>query len=153
MKRKPADESKTGSAKRNLSSASPAHTQPDRSMTMHSLSDLPIQKLKRAVGLRERIEALTQELHELLGPTSSLTANGAAPQKSNGLTAAGRERIAAAQRLRWSRFNAGRKRQTILVAKKPRLSPAGRAKVAAAVRARWEKFRAAKAKALRTNGK
>lgn len=120
---------------------------------MNTLSDLPIQKLKRAVGIREQIEVLTLELQQLLGPSSLVSANVAKPEKRHGLSAAGRARIAAAQRLRWSRFNAGRSRRTNLVSNKHRLSPEGRARVAAAVRARWERFRAAKARSLRASAK
>ncbi len=119
-------------------------------MIMQSLAELPIQKLKRAVGIREQIEALTHELNELLGtPAAFMSFNGADTDKRRSLSAAGRARIAAAQRLRWSKYNAGRSQRTDLVAKKHRLSAEGRAKVAAAVRARWDRFRAAKAKALR----
>jgi hypothetical protein len=119
-------------------------------MIMQSLAELPIQKLKRAVGIREQIEALTQELNELLGtPAAFMSLNGAGTEKRRSLSAAGRARIAAAQRLRWSKYNSGRSQRTDLVAKKHRLSPEGRAKVAAAVRARWDRFRAAKARALR----
>jgi hypothetical protein len=118
-------------------------------MIMQSLAELPIQKLKRAVGIREQIEALTLELNELLGTQAFVSLDGGMSDKRRSLTPAGRARIAAAQRLRWSKYNAGRTQRTDLVAKKHRLSPEGRAKVAAAVRARWDKFRAAKAKALR----
>jgi len=118
-------------------------------MIMQSLAELPIQKLKRAVGIREQIEALTRELNDLLGTPAFISVNGAVAEKRRSLSAAGRARIAAAQRLRWSKYNAGRSQRTDLVAKKHRLSPEGRAKVAAAVRARWDRFRAAKARALR----
>ena len=126
---------------------------------MNSLADLPISKLKRAVGLRERIESLKTELDELLGARSYLPARGdrnsraqdqhAAPRERRGLTSAGRARIAAAQRLRWSKYNASRPARAETPSKEPRLSAEGRARVAAAVRARWDRYRAAKAKALR----
>ena len=119
-------------------------------MIMQSLAELPIQKLKRAVGIREQIEALTRELHDLLGtPAAFMAFNGVESGKRRSLSPAGRARIAAAQRLRWSKYNSGRSQRTDLVAKKHRLSPEGRAKVAAAVKARWDRFRAAKARALR----
>ncbi len=116
---------------------------------INSLAQLPIQKLKRAVGIREQIEALTLELNELLGTPAFIPERGTVFEKRRSLSAAGRARIAAAQRLRWSRYNAGRGQRTDLVSRKHRLSPEGRARVAAAVRARWERFRAAKARTLR----
>ena len=119
-------------------------------MIVNSLTQLPLHQLKKAIGIRERIEDLTFELNQLLQvPTFS---NGdAIVVKGRGLSAAGRAKIAAAQRLRWSRHNAGKTSRTKkTIPRKQRLSPAGRARVAAAVKARWERFRAAKAKALRT---
>jgi hypothetical protein len=134
-------------------------------MIMHSLTELPIQKLKRAVELREQIEALKAELSDLL-PSALPSTNGHRNGHSNGhairrgrngfgetshgLSVAGRARIAAAQRLRWSKYRVTHTRHVASVSKEePRLSAAGRARVSAAVRARWERFRAAKARALR----
>jgi hypothetical protein len=118
-------------------------------MMMKTLTELPLQKLKQAVGIREQIEALTLELNELLGESALIATNGSRLWKRRGLTESGRARIAAAQRERWSKYNAGRVTPEVLEPKQPRLSPAGRAKVAAAVKARWERFRAEKARLLR----
>ena len=65
------------------------------------------------------------------------------------LSAAGRERIAAAQRARWAkvRGNAGQKQNVLSMPKKRTMSAAARKRIAAAQRARWAKFRAAKKKA------
>jgi hypothetical protein len=62
------------------------------------------------------------------------------------LSAAGRERIAAAQRARWAkvRGNSGQKQNLVSMPKKKMMSAAARKRIAAAQRARWAKFRAAK---------
>jgi len=57
------------------------------------------------------------------------------------ISAAGRERIAAAQIARWAKVRAA-KRNVVRMPTKRTLSPAGRAKIAAAQRARWAKAKA-----------
>jgi Ran GTPase-activating protein (RanGAP) involved in mRNA processing and transport len=124
----------------------------------NSLASLSLEQLKRVVQLREQIETLTVELNQILGTTSLSYANGS---RANGnghglgthkrnLSPAARERIAAAQRIRWAKYNAT-KPEKVVIPGKNRLSPAGRAKVAAAVKARWAKFRAMKMKAGQAN--
>jgi len=125
----------------------------ERAINMtHSLATLPLEQLKRAVDIREQIDLLTLELHQLLASVprpegmGNNTGNGSAAEKKRVLTQAGRARIAAAQRLRWAKYNAtrgGRPRRTT----RHDLSPEGRARVSAAVKARWVRFRAAKARA------
>ena len=127
-------------------------------MMTNSLTAMPIQQLKRAIVIREQIDALKLELNELMGVSALIPAdgNGATARfdsvKTRGLSLAGRARIAAAQRLRWSRFHA--ERGTEMVAerapKSQRLSAEGRARVSAAVKARWERYRAAKARNSRS---
>src|ERR1700749_3288980 len=63
-----------------------------------------------------------------------------APRK---LSAAGRARIAAAQRARWAKVKASSK-GNVATPKKRTLSAAARRKIAAAQRARWAKVKAAK---------
>ena len=114
-----------------------------------ALSNISVQDLKRAVALREHIEQLENELAGILG--SSPRAVGR-PRGSGRrfLSPEARERIAAAQRLRWSKHRKavggatgaasnGKKRRT--------MSAAARARIAAAARERWAK---AKAKGQRT---
>ena len=127
---------------------------------MNSIAAMPIQKLKRAIAIREQIETLTQELNDLTGISPYLSHNGngnghghatrgrGITPKSPGLSSAGRARIAAAQRLRWMRFHAthGNGSSAESSARSQRLSPQGRARVSAAVKARWERYRAAKAR-------
>ncbi len=117
----------------------------------HALTTLPIEHLKRVVDIREQIDLLTLELHQLLGtlPAGKENRESAAAEsegKRRVLTPEGRERIAAAQRQRWAKFNAARGGRP-KPATRHLLSPEGRARVSAAVKARWVRFRAAKAKA------
>jgi acetate kinase len=57
------------------------------------------------------------------------------------LSAAGRKRIAAAQRARWAKIR-GEKQSIVAMPKRRTMSAAARKKIAAAQRARWAKFRA-----------
>jgi hypothetical protein len=63
------------------------------------------------------------------------------------ISAAGRARIAAAQRARWAkaRGNSGQKQNVVTMPKKT-MSAAARRKIAAAQRARWAKVKAAQRK-------
>jgi hypothetical protein len=57
------------------------------------------------------------------------------------LSAAGRKRIAAAQRARWAKIRAG-KQNIVAMPKRRIMSAAARKKIAAAQRARWARVRA-----------
>ena len=140
-----------GFAKPEIPRGQPQEIQSNIMVMMNSLSGLPIETLKRAVGIREQIDELTIELNELLSQPRMRPAVtfGARTSKGRELSAAGRARIATAQRLRWAKYNAGRSKPVVNHSKKPRLSAQGRAKVSAAVAARWERYRAAKALGLR----
>ena len=64
------------------------------------------------------------------------------------ISAAGRARIAAAQRARWAkvRRNGGHKQNVVSMPKKKTMSAAARRKIGAAQRARWAKVKAAQKK-------
>ena len=64
------------------------------------------------------------------------------------ISAAGRARIAAAQRARWAkvRGNAGQKQNVVSMPEKRTMSATARKKIAAAQRARWAKVKAAQRK-------
>jgi hypothetical protein len=92
-------------------------------------------QLKRALSIQEKIEQLNDELAEILGSPSA--SNGTPKgRKRGGISAAGRARIAAAQRARWAKIKGGRKPRR-------RMSPAARARLAASARARWKAAKAA----------
>src|SRR4051812_1971871 len=121
----------------------------------NSFATLSLEQLKRAVQIREQIESMTHELDQILGSSPLIYANtrstnGNGLQGKRNLSSSARARIAAAQRLRWAKYNAA-KGPKVVSTQKNRLSAAGRAKVAAAVKARWAKFRAAKARSVQAN--
>lgn len=91
----------------------------------------------------DAINARVAELRRALGMKSPARAAGptAIPEPKRKISAAGRARIAAAQRKRWAES----KRQSSPSSKpKRKLSAAGRKAIAEATRKRWAAFRAAK---------
>ena len=61
------------------------------------------------------------------------------------ISAAGKARIAAAQRARWARVRTSNEKSNVMtMTKKRTMSAAGRNRIAAAQRARWAKVKAAK---------
>ena len=109
-----------------------------------TLSSLSSEQLRRAADLKEEIEALNKELASILGAPASIPAK--APKK-RGMSAAGRARIAAAQKARWAKIK-GAKPASKAPAKKRTISAAGRARISAAAKARWAKAKAAGKKRL-----
>src|SRR3954453_23131028 len=95
-------------------------------------------------SLKKEHERLTRELK---GIGAALSAFGAAYGRNGGtrkLSAAGRARIAAAQKARWAKARAnGRKTNVVTMPKKRKMSVAARKKIAAAQRARWAKAKPA----------
>jgi hypothetical protein len=96
--------------------------------------------------LKKEHELLTKQIQ---GISSALSAFGAAygksPRTRGKISAAGRARIAAAQRARWARLKAkNRKGKVVRMPKKRKMSASARGKIAAAQRARWAKLKTAK---------
>jgi hypothetical protein len=95
--------------------------------------------------LRKEHDRLTREL---TGIKAALAAFGSAYGHRGGsrqMSAAGRERIAAAQRARWAKVRgSATKNNLVTMPKKRTMSAASRKKIAAAQRARWAKAKAAK---------
>lgn len=126
-----------------------------------SLLNLSVTQLRRAAELKERIDALNDELRGLLGGEIPVPF-GKGTRRSGGhtetgrggrrkMSAAGRARIAAAAKARWAKVKAqggstlsASGNQTSNRRKKRTMSPAARAKIAAAAKARWAKVKAAK---------
>ena len=103
------------------------------------MTNLSASELHRAADLKENIASLQKELVRLLGSSDGAAV---APSKRRKMSAAGRAKIAAAQKLRWAKVT-GRKSATKSVKKARRkMSAAGRAKMAAAAKARWAKAKA-----------
>ena len=70
------------------------------------MNELSISQLKRAVALKEKIEALIKELASILGPSTTAQAPKAKKRK---MSAAGRASIRAAQKARWAKVKAAKK--------------------------------------------
>ena len=107
------------------------------------IHELTTVQLKQAVHLREQIETLQEKLDALLGGSST-----SAPKKKLGrpkgkrtMSAAGRAKIAAAQKARWAKINGKASSAKAVSAKatpkKKVMSPEAKAKIAAAMKARW----------------
>jgi len=96
---------------------------------------------------RDEIEAKMAEIHRLLRTSSAKPAPAmaaAAPsQKKRIISAAGRRRIAEAQRKRWAAQKGVRQAPP----KKRRMSAAGKKRIADAARKRWAEYRAQKSAA------
>ena len=76
---------------------------------MSSIANLSVQQLRQAADLKEKITALENELSQLLGSSSKAVAAPSAvksPKKNGGMSAAGKAKIAAAQKARWAKINA-----------------------------------------------
>lgn len=115
---------------------------------MPTFHDLTTAQLKQAVQMREQIEALQEKLDALLGGKSSDTPKKklGRPKGKRTMSAAGRAKIAAAQKARWAKINStsSAKASSKKLApakpsptKKGGITAAGRAKLAAAMKARW----------------
>jgi len=110
---------------------------------MNLLTNLSAQQLKRAAGIKNKIEALQKRLVRLLATTpQSQTVK--APRKKRKMSAAARKKISQAAKARWANIN-GKKRPGKMAPKaKRKISAAGLAKIRAAQKARWAKIKAAK---------
>lgn len=96
--------------------------------------------------LRKEHDRLTTELS---GISAALHAFGAAYGRRTGsrsISAAGRARIAAAQKARWAkvRNNGSQAKNVVATPKKRTMSVGARKRIAAAQRTRWAKVKAAK---------
>ena len=101
---------------------------------MNTLGNLSIEQLKRAIEIREKIDALQVELSEILGGEIPIPHAGKRKWK---MSAAARAKIGAAQRARWAKVKG------TAVKPKRKMSAAGRAAISAAAKVRWKKAKAA----------
>jgi hypothetical protein len=126
---------------------------------MSSIANLSAQQLRQAADLKEKISALENELSQLLGSSAKAAAApvvGKAPKKKGGMSAAGKAKVAAAQKARWAKINAAKSAvkpvatpaKVAVVAKPAKkkftMSAAAKAKISAAAKARWAKIKADK---------
>jgi len=73
-----------------------------------SILNLSAQQLRQAANLKDQIAALEKQLAALTGTSAKATAPKAAQpaKKKGGMSAAGKARIIAAQKLRWAKVKA-----------------------------------------------
>jgi len=101
----------------------------------HNQAQLKVEKLRRAISLIEG----------LAGRSVAVAVNG--NRRKRTMSAAGRGRIAEAQRARWAKLRKPAKPAVSATSKaatpaKRRLSPEGRRRIIAATKARWVRVRA-----------
>lgn len=96
--------------------------------------------------LKKERDQLTKQI---AGISAALSAFGVAYKNGKGrpvISAAGRARIAAAQRERWMKLKAEGKGNVARIPKKRTMSAAARKRIASAQRARWAKIKAGEKK-------
>ena len=77
---------------------------------MNTLLSLTATQLKHAAAIKEKITSLEKELVAILGGAPAAKAPAAKPvKKKRKMSAAGRARIAAAQKARWAKIKAAKK--------------------------------------------
>jgi hypothetical protein len=103
-------------------------------------TNLSAKQLRLAAAVRRRIESLENKLARILGGTTDEVVT---PRKRRRMSAAGRARIAAAQRARWAKARGVTASARSVRKPKRKMSAAGRARIAAAARKRWRKAKAA----------
>jgi len=113
---------------------------------MNSFITLSPQQLRRAADIKERIDALQNDLIRVLGTSATPAALGT-PSKKRTMSPAVRARIAAAARARWAKIK-GRNRSATPAQPRRRMSAAAKAKLAAVARERWRKIKAQGKRAL-----
>lgn len=108
---------------------------------MSDILNLSTEQLRRIADIKEKIDSLQYELSRVLGGRA-----GASGRRVVRISAAGRARIAEAQKRRWAQYNSARGSAKVAVARVSKtrrtLSRAAKAKIAAAARARWAKAKA-----------
>ena len=128
-------------------------------MVIMNITNLSSQQLRRAADLKEKIAGLESELAAVLGNATKVTPVAGKPaKKKRGMSAAGKAKIVAAQKLRWAKVHAAKAKTaaagkpatkaavTAKPAKKFTMSAAAKAKIGAAAKARWAAKKAAAAK-------
>jgi hypothetical protein len=124
---------------------------------MNMTNFTPIQ-LRKAADLQEKIAQLQSNLAAILGSEVEAAPVAKPARKKGGMSAAGRARIAAAQKARWAKVNAAKGKtiaekviqavKTVIIKpakKKFTMSAAAKAKISAAAKARWAKIKVEKA--------
>ena len=108
-----------------------------------NITELSPSQFRQAANLKERIEGLQKELSAIMGGEIPIPKNSK-PAKRGKMSAAGKAKIAAAQKLRWAKVRAaeGKSAAPKPAKKKFTMSAAAKAKISAAAKLRWAKIRA-----------
>jgi hypothetical protein len=116
-----------------------------------SIANLTPSQLRQAADLQEQIAKLNTQLAAIFGSEVKAPAIKATkPAKKGGMSAAGKAKIAAAQKLRWAKVNAAKAKpapkaaKPVKAVKKGGMSAEGKARIVAAQKLRWAKIKAAK---------
>jgi hypothetical protein len=109
---------------------------------MNSLANLSAQQLRRAAGIKDKINSLQNELNRIFGVTDE---NQKVPRKRRKMSAAARAKIGAAQKARWAKAK-GNVSKAQPAKGKWKMSAAARKKISVAAKTRWAKIKAAKKK-------
>ena len=72
------------------------------------IASLSAKQLRRAADIKDKIQSLEKELEQILGSLIKPAAP-AVPKKRRKMSAAGRARIAAAQKARWAKIKGAKK--------------------------------------------
>ena len=110
---------------------------------MATFHELTTRQLKQALQMREQIESLQEKLEALLGgkaPAAKPKQKVSRPTQKRTMSAAGRARIAEAQKARWAKTketSSPAKATAKSAPKKKEVSDERRAKLSAAMKARW----------------
>jgi len=111
----------------------------------NSLATVTAVQLRQAIAIKEQIEALETELAAIFGAGPATVTPEAAPTGKRTMSAAGRARVAAAQRARWARQKGAAPQAVEAPKHKRQISPEGRQRMVAGAKARWAKNQARKA--------
>jgi len=113
---------------------------------MNSIANLSAKQLRRAAAIKDKIQSLENKLSHILGSPAKVAVEAAPKKRRHKMSAAGRAKIAAAQKARWAKTKGQKAEQT--QSKKRKMSAAGRARISAAAKARWARAKAAGKKTL-----
>jgi hypothetical protein len=112
-----------------------------------SVVNLSPRQLRRAADVKERIDALNDELARLLGSPVK-TGDGAIPRKKRTVNRAARAKMRVAQKARWAKIKGAAQPAKPSPKPKRRMSATAKARLSAIARARWKKARAQGKKTL-----
>jgi hypothetical protein len=105
---------------------------------MNSITELSPQQLRKAADLRERIDALKEQLDELIGAPAEVAVTEAPEKaKKRKVSAAARARMRQAQKERWARIKGEKEVAAPEQKPKRKMSPAAKKRLSELAKARW----------------